>query len=189
MKEIIKYYLLLFSRFKIIKILFNNIFYNFFFFRLIIFQLIFLIIFFKNFNKIFNFIKIFKKKKLLNMYKNFNFNINSNMNLLKKNYGYLFYSLHKDLYEKKFLTKSKNIINLLYANFIPERAYNIKILLKKHNLFLVLLNNKAKTLLKLNLGASGFNKKKKFTGYAIEKTTLNFFKKARRILENKAKTF
>lgn len=48
---------------------------------------------------------------------------------------------------------------------------------KRKNLFLTLLSNEGNVLCKSNIGASGFKKKVKYTGYAIKRTSKRFSKK------------
>lgn len=54
--------------------------------------------------------------------------------------------------------------------------------LNRKNLFLTLLNNEGNVLCKTNIGASGFKKKVKRTGYAIKGTGKNFIKKIKKSL-------
>ena len=78
----------------------------------------------------------------------------------------------------KDLVSSKNYKNLYYQNltFLNNFYCYLLIRLNRKNLFLTLLNNEGNVLCKTNIGASGFKKKVKRTGYAIKGTGKNFVK-------------
>jgi len=57
--------------------------------------------------------------------------------------------------------------------------------LKKKNLFLTFLDKNKNVLIKNNIGSFGFKRKVKFTGFAIENSSLNFCKKIQKILKYK----
>lgn len=170
--------------------LFNSIYMHFLFLQLIIIKFINLYFFNKTLkpnvnvgfkipkNKLFslNYFNLIKIKRINTVYKYW---------LKHKKYNIKRVSISR---KKKFICPSK----LMWWSrnvLINDRTFTIKILLKKHNLFLTLVNNKGKTLLKQNLGSNGFKKRKKFTGFAIEQTTYNFFIKAKEILEPIGKSF
>ncbi len=68
-----------------------------------------------------------------------------------------------------------DLVNFVKAyNSIKFFSYRVKINVKKKNVFFTFLNDKGFTLCKMNLGSSGFKKKKKFTGYAIQNTASKF---------------
>jgi ribosomal protein S11 len=85
----------------------------------------------------------------------------------------------------------KKIKNISYIGTILKRSrikkkkkyiYDFIICLKKKNVFLTFLDYSKNVLLKNNIGSFGFKKKLKFTGFAIENTSLNFCKKIKKIL-------
>ena len=170
--------------------LLNSIYMYFFFLQLIIIKFINIYFFNKAINNktdyslqplktklyLFNYVNLINMKRINTVYKYW---------LKHKKYNIKRLSVSR---KKKFISPSKLMWwsrNIL----INDRTFIIKILLKKHNLFLTLVSNKGKTLLKQNLGSNGFKKRKKFTGFAIEQTTYNFFVKVKEILEPIGKSF
>jgi hypothetical protein len=90
----------------------------------------------------------------------------------------------KKLYKKK-------LKNISYVGVILKKnkkkkkkkyIYDFIICLKKKNVFLTFLDYSKNVLFKNNIGSFGFKKKLKFTGFAIENTSLNFSKKIKKNL-------
>ena len=152
---------LVYIRFFFKKLIFNNSFLYSYYILLLVFY-IFVVFIMKIF------FEIFQKK---NSYNNFFKKVKS---FEEKNFSFL-----------------KNMLSLKFKNFFSKirikkrKIFTIKILLKRRNLFLTLFNFKGKTLLKKNLGSSGFKKRQKFTGHSLESTSLEFFKAAKNILKKK----
>lgn len=192
-------YLLYFYKIRIKKIIFTKNYFNscyiyIFFLQLIILKFWSLIIFInsktdwvegekkKNFSNL-NFLKLRKTRKISQFYGYWLRNV-----IFKKKKLTKFKKKYSKKYKKQFIYPRKIVWwarNLLRN----DRAFTIKILLKKRNIFLTLINNKGKTFLKHNIGSCGFKKKKKFTGFSIEQTTLMFFLKAKRILKRISQSF
>lgn len=90
---------------------------------------------------------------------------------------------HKNLgiYLKNLVNNNDDLYNENLKNLYSSYCY-LLIRLNRKNLFLTLLNNEGNVLCKTNVGASGFKKKVKRTGYAIKGTGKNFIKKIRKSL-------
>lgn len=90
---------------------------------------------------------------------------------------------HKNLgiYLKNLVNNNDDLYNQHLKNLYNSYCY-LLIRLNRKNLFLTLLNNEGNVLCKTNVGASGFKKKVKRTGYAIKGTGKNFIKKIRKSL-------
>jgi len=80
------------------------------------------------------------------------------------------------------LRKLEILDNKLFKVTNPYCYFLIRF--KRKNLFLTLLDKDGNVLCKTNIGASGFKKKVKFTGYAIKKTSKKFMKKIKTSLIN-----
>ena len=186
-------HLLYFYRFFIKNIFFNKNIFNSCFIYLFFLQFIILKLWtFLLIKKDKNLCKIKKSKKIILLHKLKQLKLKK----IKKTEQLYFYWLRNAKFKKKKLTKfkkkmicPKKLIWWARNLLINDRVFFIKILLKKRNLFLTLVNNKGKTLLKQNIGSCGFKKRKKFTGFAIEQTTLTFFFKAKKILKSIGKSF
>jgi len=90
---------------------------------------------------------------------------------------------HKTLgiYLKNLVNQNNDLYNEKLKNLYKSYCY-LLIRLNRKNLFLTLLNNEGNVLCKTNVGASGFKKKVKRTGYAIKGTGKKFIKKIRKSL-------
>lgn len=90
---------------------------------------------------------------------------------------------HKNLgiYLKNLVNNNDDLYNENLKNLYNSYCY-LLIRLNRKNLFLTLLNNEGNVLCKTNVGASGFKKKVKRTGYAIKGTGKKFIKKIRKSL-------
>jgi hypothetical protein len=97
---------------------------------------------------------------------------------LQKGYKYKNLGIYlKDLVSHTNKYKNLSYKNLYYQNLnILDNYCYLLIRLNRKNLFLTLLNNDGNVLCKTNIGASGFKKKVKRTGYAIKGTGKNFVK-------------
>lgn len=93
--------------------------------------------------------------------------------------GYKYKNL--GIYLKNLVNNNDDLYNQNLKNLYNSYCY-LLIRLNRKNLFLTLLNNEGNVLCKTNVGASGFKKKVKRTGYAIKGTGKNFIKKIRKSL-------
>lgn len=106
-------------------------------------------------------------------------------------YNYI-YLTNKYNYKKKIVIKKINKKITKLGNFIinnkikhKKKTYDLILRFRKKNLFLTFLNKNKNILIKNNIGSFGFKKKVKFTGFAIENSSLKFCKKIRKILYKK----
>jgi len=177
--------------------IFNSVFVILHFIQFIILYYLVIITFLKNLNFLNNKKNNRFSYNLIKRSKKIKFNIKNCI----KMYSYWLQkkkSSLKRIYKSNFIKKRKKKIYIhpfklrLWARQIKQsqskNTFFIKIKLKKHNVFLTLINRKGTTLLKTNLGSSGFKKRKKFTGFAIEQTSLQFFSKSVDILQKILKT-
>ena len=127
------------------------------------------------FIKKFIFIILFKFVYQNLLYKTFflyfvSYKNNNNISLKKKYLQKGYKSKNLGIYIRNFLKDQNNIIE-------PKNYCYLLMRFKRKNLFLTLLNTDGNVLCKTNIGSCGFKKKVKFTGYAIKRTTKNFYQK------------
>ena len=92
------------------------------------------------------------------------------------------YNIKKKYIQKGYKSKK---LGIYFRNFLKnkDKKKNLKnncyliMRFKRKNFFLTLLNASGDVLCKTNIGSCGFKKKVKFTGYAIKRTSKNFYKK------------
>jgi ribosomal protein S11 len=105
--------------------------------------------------------------------------------------NFLNFFIYKNNNKKLHKKKLKNISyvgRILKKRRIKKKKkyiFDFIICLKKKNVFLTFLDYSKNVLFKNNLGSFGFKKKLKFTGFAIENTSLNFSKKMKKFLRLK----
>lgn len=85
------------------------------------------------------------------------------------------------IYLKNLVHNNNDLYSQNLKNMYKSYCY-LLIRLNRKNLFLTLLSNEGNVLCKTNIGASGFKKKVKRTGYAIKGTGKNFIKKIKKSL-------
>lgn len=99
-----------------------------------------------------------------------------------------YYINNKIIYLKKKINKKNKIFGKVLKKIIlrkKKKTYDFILRLKKKNLFLTFLDQSKNVLLKNNIGSFGYKKKVKFTGFALENSSLNFCKKVRKVLKLK----